>query len=180
MQDLQENESTPGVSLVDKPSTKSYLMYKNNIMDNTVIEIASCVEVSSCRTSNNCYLSLPMAVKQKQNGRNCCEDSERSPELDMETEKQDHSAQWELYKRIQLDQLLPSMFQKQVFSSSNMGRPADNISKLRNESKDHSKVETNLNMRFCKDIHLKVTLKASKTSAHNTEVLSLSERFPKI
>ncbi|XP_059381375.1 testis-expressed protein 15-like isoform X2 [Carassius carassius] len=158
-------------------------MYKNNIMDNTVIEIASCVEVSSCRTSDNCDLSLPMAVKQKQNGRSCCEVSERSPELDMETEKQDHSAQWELYKRIQLDQLLPSMFQKQVFSSStnsNMGRPADNISKLRNESKDHSKVETNLNMRFCKDIHLKVTLKASKTSAHNTEVLSLSERFSKI
>ncbi|XP_016336726.1 uncharacterized protein LOC107684870 [Sinocyclocheilus anshuiensis] len=183
VQDLQENESTPGVNLVEKPSTEAYLTYTNNIMDNTVMDIASCVVVSSCGTSDNCDLSLTMAVKQKQNGKSCCEDSERSPELDMETVKQDNSTHWELYKRIQLDQLLPSMLPKHVFSSStnrDMGRPADNISKLKNESKDHSKAETNLNMRFWEDIHLKVTLKASKTSAHTTEVLSLSERFSKM
>uniref|UniRef100_A0A8C1Q881 Testis-expressed sequence 15 protein-like n=2 Tax=Cyprinus carpio TaxID=7962 RepID=A0A8C1Q881_CYPCA len=186
VQDLQENESTPGINLFEKPSTESCLTYTNNIMDNmdnTVMEIASCVEVSSCGTSDNCDLSLPMAVKQKQNGKSCFEDSERSPELDMERVKQDNSTHWELYKRIQLDQLLPCMFQKHVFSSStnrDMGRPSDNISKLKNESKDHSKAETNLNMGFWEDIHLKVTLKASKTSAHTTEVLSLSERFSKI
>uniref|UniRef100_A0A8C1SPB8 Testis-expressed protein 15 n=1 Tax=Cyprinus carpio TaxID=7962 RepID=A0A8C1SPB8_CYPCA len=188
VEDFKENQSTPGDNLVEKLSTGSCLTYANNVMD-----IASCVEVSSCGPSDNCDLSPPMTVKEdgktgsdvQETGLfrwiKCCEDS--SPELDMETVKQDDSTPWELYKRIQLDQLFPSMFQKHVFSSStdrDVSRPADNISKLKNESKDHSEAETNLNMKLWEDIHLKVTLKSSVTSAHTTEVLSLSERFSKI
>ncbi|XP_016115179.1 uncharacterized protein tex15 [Sinocyclocheilus grahami] len=200
VEDLKENQSTPGDNLVEKLSTGSCLKYANNVMDNTVMDntvmdIASCVEVSSCGPSDNCDLSPPMTVKKKEDGKTCSDVQEMgsfrwikccevsSPELDMETVKQDNRTHWELYKRIQLDQLLPSMFQKHVFSSStdrDMSRPADDISKLKNEIKDHSEAETNLNMRFWKDIHLKVTLKSSKTSAHTTEVLSLSERFSKI
>ncbi len=143
-------DQSPGDNLDENLSTGSCLA--NNVMDNTVMDIESCVEVSSCGPSDNCDLSPPMTVKQKEDGKSCsdvqevgafrwikcCEDS--SPEL-METVKQDNSTHWELYKRIQLDQLLPSMFQKHVFSSStdrDMSRPADNISKLKNESKDHS------------------------------------------
>ncbi|XP_050976881.1 uncharacterized protein LOC127171949 isoform X2 [Labeo rohita] len=190
VEDLQETQSTSSVNLVEEPSTESYLPYANGI-DDAVMDIASCVEVSSCGTSDNCDLSLARGVKEKQNGTGfssvqgmdsfrwmkCC------PELDIETVKQDNSAHSELYKRIQLDQLLPSMFQKNIFSSSAhriMGRPADNISELKNESKDHTKAETDLNMRFLEDIHLQVTLKSCKTSADTTEGLSLSERFSKI
>ncbi|KAK2871548.1 hypothetical protein Q8A67_024075 [Cirrhinus molitorella] len=192
--DLQETQSTPSVNLVEEPSTKSYLTCANNAMDDRVMDIASCVEVSSCGTSDNCDLNL---AKEKENRTSfscvqeidsfrwtkCCEDSERSLELDVETVKQDDSTHCELYKRIQLDQLLPSMFQKHVFSSSacrDMGRPEDNISKLKNESKDHSKAEANLKIRSWEDIHLQVTLKSSKTSDHTTEGISLSERFSKI
>ncbi|XP_052422677.1 uncharacterized protein LOC127965964 [Carassius gibelio] len=197
-----EDQSTPGDNLVEKLSNGSSLMYANSVMDNTVMDnnvmdntvmdntvmdIASCVEVSSCGPSDNSDLNPPMTVKQKEDGKTgsdvqemgtfrwikCCEDS--SPELDMETVKRDDNTHCELYKRIQLDRLLPSMFEKHVFSSStdkDMSGPADNISKLKNESKDHSEAETNLN--------IKVTLKSSKTSEHTTGVLSLSERFSKI
>ncbi|XP_043107030.1 uncharacterized protein LOC122353166 [Puntigrus tetrazona] len=192
VEDLKENLSTPGD---EKLSTGSCLTYSYNVMGNTVMDIANSVEVSSCGPLDNCDLSPTMTVKQKKDGKSsgdvqgmaafrwikCCEDS--SPELDVETVKQDNNTHWELYKRIQLYQLLPSMFQKHVFSSSSerdISRPADNISKLKNENKDHSEAETNLNMGFWKDIHLKVTLKSSKTSAHTTEVLSLSERFSKL
>ncbi len=181
-----EDQSTPG----EKLSTGSCLTYANKVMD-----IASCVEVSSCRPSDNCDLSPPLTVKQMEDGKSCsevqdmgafrwikcCEDA--SPELDMETVKRDNGTQWELYQRIQLDQLLPSMFEKHVFSSStdsDMSRPADDISKLKNESKDHREAVMNQNIRFWEDIHPKVTLQSSKKSAHTTEVLSLSERFSKI
>ncbi|XP_073685391.1 uncharacterized protein tex15 [Garra rufa] len=194
VEDLKETQSTPSVNLAKEPRIESHLMCANNVMNDIVMDIASCVEVSSCGTSNNCDLSIAMAGKEKQKGTSVSsvqkmdsfrwmKDPERSPELNMETVKQDNSAHWELYKRIQLDQLLPSMFQKHIFSSSacrGMGQPADNISKLKNESKDHSKAEANLNMRPWDDNHLQVTLNSSKTSAHTTEGLSLSERFSKI
>ncbi|KAK9967898.1 hypothetical protein ABG768_002261 [Culter alburnus] len=193
-EDMQENESTPGVNLVERPSTESSLMYANHVI---IMDIASCVEVSSCGTSDNCNLSPAMAEKQKQNGKSCSGvqemDSFRQvkyceipPELEMETVQLDYSAHRELYKRLQLDQLLPSKNQKHVFSSRAyltprvMGRPADTISKPKNESKDHNKAKTYLHTRISEDLHLRVTLKANKTSAHIREMLSLSERFSKI
>lgn len=193
-ENMQENESTPGVNLFERPSAESSLMYANNVI---VMDIASCVEVSSCGTSDNCNLSPAMAEKQKQNGKSCSGvqemDSFRQvkyceihPQLEMETVQLDYSTHGELYKRLQLDQLLPSKNQKHVFSSRAyltprvMGRPADTISKPKNESKDHNKDKTYLHTRISEDLHLRVTLKANKMSAHIREILSLSERFSKI
>ncbi|XP_077099506.1 uncharacterized protein tex15 [Siphateles boraxobius] len=191
-EDEQDNRSAPRVNLDERPSTKSSLVHTNNIMD-----IASCVEVSSCGASDNCYLSPAMAVKQKRDGKDCssvqemdsfrqekyCKLSEIYPELDMETVQLET-----LYKRLQLDQLLPSKNQKHVFSSRAyltprvMGRPADTISMPKNVSKYHSKAETNLDTRCSRNLHLMVNLKANETSAsaHKREMLSLSERFSKI
>ncbi|CAM4730886.1 unnamed protein product [Leuciscus chuanchicus] len=191
-EDEQDNGSAPGVNLDERLSTKSSLVYTNNIM-----EIASCVEVSSCGASDNCNLSPAMAVKQKCDGKSCssvqemdsfrqekcCKLSEISPELDMETVQLET-----LYKRLQLDQLLPSENQKHVFSSRAyltprvMGRPTDTISTPKNVSKDQSKAETNLDTRCSRNLHLLVNLKANETSAsaHKREMLSLSERFSKI
>ncbi|KAK7120060.1 hypothetical protein R3I94_020173 [Phoxinus phoxinus] len=188
-EDEQDSGSASGGNLDERPSTESSLVYANHIMD-----IANCVEVSSCGASDNCNLSPAMAVKQKWDGKSCSSvqemDSFRqekcceiSPELDMET------AQLEtLYKRLQLDQLLPSKNPKHVFSSRaylmprGMGRPADTISTPKNVSKDHSKAETNLDTRCSRNLHLLVNLKANETSAsaHKREMLSLSERFSKI
>ncbi|RXN11841.1 serine threonine- phosphatase 2A catalytic subunit beta isoform [Labeo rohita] len=67
VEDLQETQSTSSVNLVEEPSTESYLPYANGI-DDAVMDIASCVEVSSCGTSDNCDLSLARGVKEKQNG----------------------------------------------------------------------------------------------------------------
>lgn len=191
-EDKQDNGSAPEVNLDERPRTKSSLMYTNNIMD-----IASCVEVSSCGASDNCNISPAMAVKQKWDGKSCssvqemdsfrqekcCKLFEISPELDIETVQLET-----LYKRLQLDQLLPSKNQKHVFSSRAyltprvMGRHADTISTPENVCKDHSKAETNLDTRCLRNRHLLVNLKANEmsVSAHKREMLSLSERFSKI
>ncbi|XP_067290007.1 uncharacterized protein [Pseudorasbora parva] len=190
-EDVQKNESSPGVNLDERPSTESSIVYANNTI---VMDIASCVEVSISGTSDNCNLSAAMTVKQKQNGKSCSvqemdsfrqvkciKHSEISPELDIETVQLDYSAHRELYKRLQLDQLLPSKNQKHVFSSRayltprDMGRPTDTISKPKNQSKYHSKAET-----CSEDLHLIVTLKANKMPAYEREMLSLTERFSKI
>ncbi|XP_056322718.1 uncharacterized protein LOC130236146 isoform X2 [Danio aesculapii] len=176
---LQENESNPGVNLVEIPNTEN----ANNI---TIMDIASFMEVSSCGTSD-CNLSSVMAEKEKQNVKICnsvkdtdsfkCEKCcEISPEFDMETVQQ------ELYRRLQLDQLLPSKNQKHVFSSKAflMSRPTDTISKPKNDNEDHCEAATSLNMKSCEDNHFTITLKSNKTSTDIKEMLSLSERFSKI
>ncbi|XP_051973471.1 uncharacterized protein LOC127636781 isoform X2 [Xyrauchen texanus] len=172
------NESTPVVYFVEETSPESSLMYANNI---TSMEIASCVEVSSCEASENCSLNPTMEVTQVLNGQNqkggttCAEGSEISAELEME----ENINYRELYTRLQLDQLLASKNGKHIFSTKAyltprvMGRPTNTIAKLKKDSKDH-----------CKDIRiwedLIVTLKANKTAAHTKQTRSLSDRFSKI
>ncbi|KAG1970927.1 protein TASOR [Pimephales promelas] len=177
-EDEQDDGSAPGLHLNERPGTKSSLVYANNTMD-----IASCVEVSSCGESDNCNLKSCSSVQEIDSFRQekCYKLSEISPELDLETVQLET-----LYKRLQLDQLLPSKNQKHVFCSRAyltprvIGRPADTISMAKNVSKDHNKAETNLETGCSRNLHLLVKLKANETSAHKREMLSLSERFSKI
>ncbi|XP_051541146.1 uncharacterized protein LOC127433361 isoform X2 [Myxocyprinus asiaticus] len=172
------NESTPVVNFAEETSPESALMYTNNI---TSMEIASCVEVSSCGASENCSLNSTMVVTRALNGQNqkrgttCTEGFEISAELKME----DNITYRELYTRLQLDQLLASKNGKHIFSVKAyltprvMGRPTNTIGKLKKDSKYHCK-----DIRFWED--LIVTLKDNKTPARTKQTLSLSDRFSKI
>ncbi|TRY89552.1 hypothetical protein DNTS_005304 [Danionella cerebrum] len=153
--DLDENKSTSGANIVERPSSESTL---------------SCGNCNPSCGENSCILS---SVKQMQIGKSFSDirevDSSNSGE--------------ELYKRFQLNELLQCSNPKQSVSSRPylsprvMSSPTNVISRPEMGSEDQA--ASNFKMKCGGDFHFTVTLKDTKQSSNPRETLSLSERFSK-
>nr|XP_055062798.1 uncharacterized protein LOC129445831 isoform X1 [Misgurnus anguillicaudatus]XP_055062799.1 uncharacterized protein LOC129445831 isoform X1 [Misgurnus anguillicaudatus] len=187
-----ENKSGPDINSVERHSHEISIMCPGNT---TAMDIASFVEVSSCGMSENSNPNPAIAERQEQNEKNdsnfkdrdslsrftFSEDSEISTDCNMATLEENNSTLMELYERLQLDQLLPkqnceqSLPRRAYLSPRVMGESVDTSFQQKNENTDYSK-----NKRCWEDLHLIVTLKASKMPAHTVVRLALSERFSKL